>query len=157
MKGEYGDETLASVRWHVANYWDIRRAVVDKRLELKKREDSFGGGGHSAGHVSDPTAKEAIIDLQPLKRVLVGNYTVDYPEAWISAITRVLNGISKEDRKLIEVSFWQHRPRGSHSFIYDELHLAKNTYYRRKDKLMALFAIEAASAGLVSLPFVPAP
>ena len=146
MIGCYGDGVLRSVKWHVKNYEDIKREIVNVRLEQKRR--SGAPERRSMGFVSDPTQSEAIKNLTPLRTITVNNYTVKRPEQWIEAINKVMGGLSREEQKFVEVSFWK-----AHSWRYaiDELHMDKDTFYRRRDRIVTLFAIEASSRGLISL------
>lgn len=146
MIGCYGDDVLRIVKWHVKNYEDIKREIINTRLEQKRR--SGAPERRSMGFVSDPTQSEAIKNLTPIRSVEVGRYTVHNPESWIECINKVMCGLDKEDRRLVEVAFWK-----CHSWYTAivELNMNKDTYYNRMNRVVCIFAIEAASRGLVKL------
>ena len=128
------------------NYEDIKRGIVNKRLEQKRR--SGAPERRSVGFVSDPTQSEAIKNLTPIRSIEVGRYTVHNPESWIECINKVMCGLDKEDKRLVEIAFWK-----SHAWYnaIQELHMGKDTYYSKMNRVVCIFAIEAASRGLVKL------
>lgn len=143
---DLGEGALRSVRWHIANYHNIRKAVYEKRLEMKRR--SGAPERRSQGFVSDPTQTEALKNLTPLRMVTISGGEVQKPEAWIAAIDKVMSMLDHHDQRIIEVSFWEHH---TWQASVDALHMDKMTYYRRRDKLMTLFAIECAARGLIRI------
>ena len=143
----YGSSELRAVEWHIAHYYEIKKAVHETRLEQKRR--SGAAERRSVGYVSDPTATEALKNLEKLKSVTVpGCGAVKEPEAWIEVIERVMASLEREDQRLIEATFWE-----SHTWegAIERTHLNKMTYYRRRDRLIAAFAIAAATKGLIAL------
>lgn len=143
---DLGEGALRSVRWHIANYHNIRKAVYEKRLEMKRR--SGAPERRSQGFVSDPTQTEALKNLTPLKSVNIPGGEVQAPEAWLAAIDKVMGKLEHHDQRIIEVSFWEHH---TWQASVDALNMDKMTYYRRRDKLMTLFAIECAARGLIQI------
>lgn len=143
---DLGEGALRSVRWHIANYHNIRKAVYEKRLEMKRK--SGAPERRSQGFVSDPTQTEALKNLTPLKSVNIPGGEVRQPEAWLTAIDKVMGKLEHHDQRIIEVSFWEHH---TWQASVDALNMDKMTYYRRRDKLMTLFAIECAARGLIQI------
>ena len=143
---DLGEGALRSVRWHIANYHNIRKAVYEKRLEMKRK--SGAPERRSQGFVSDPTQTEALKNLTPLKSVNIPGGEVQAPEAWLTAIDKVMGKLEHHDQRIIEVSFWEHH---TWQASVDALNMDKMTYYRRRDKLMTLFAIECAARGLIQI------
>lgn len=143
---DLGEGALRSVRWHIANYHNIRKAVYEKRLEMKRK--SGAPERRSQGFVSDPTQTEALKNLTPLKSVNIPGGEVQQPEAWLAAIDKVMGKLEHHDQRIIEVSFWEHH---TWQASVDALNMDKMTYYRRRDKLMTLFAIECAARGLIQI------
>lgn len=143
---DLGEGALRSVRWHIANYHNIRKAVCEKRLEMKRR--SGASERRSQGFVSDPTQTEALKNLTPLKSVNIPGGEAQQPEAWLAAIDKVMGKLEHHDQRIIEVSFWEHH---TWQASVDALNMDKMTYYRRRDKLMTLFAIECAARGLIQI------
>lgn len=143
---DLGEGALRSVRWHIANYHNIRKAVYEKRLEMKRK--SGAPERRSQGFVSDPTQTEALKNLTPLKSVNIPGGEVQAPEAWLAAIDKVMGKLEHHDQRIIEVSFWEHH---TWQASVDALNMDKMTYYRRRDKLMTLFAIECAARGLIRI------
>lgn len=142
----YGDYQIRTVKWHVKNYWDIKREVRDARDEMRKRSGT--PERRSMGFVSDPTQSEAIKNLTPLKYVCVNQRTVKKPEEWTETVEKVMNNLDASDRKIVEVGFWKAR---SWQSAVLELNMDKNTYYRRRSRVLTLFAIEASSRGLIAI------
>lgn len=143
---DLGEGALRSVRWHIANYHNIRKAVFEKRLEMKRK--SGAPERRSQGFVSDPTQTEALKNLTPLKSVNIPGGEVQAPEAWLAAIDKVMGKLEHHDQRIIEVSFWEHH---TWQASVEALNMDKMTYYRRRDKLMTLFAIECAARGLIQI------
>ena len=143
---DLGEVALRSVRWHIANYHNIRKAVFEKRLEMKRK--SGAPERRSQGFVSDPTQTEALKNLTPLKSVNIPGGEVQAPEAWLAAIDKVMGKLEHHDQRIIEVSFWEHH---TWQASVEALNMDKMTYYRRRDKLMTLFAIECAARGLIQI------
>lgn len=135
-----------SVKWHIAYYWDIKKAVTDRRLELKKRSGT--AERRSEGFISNPTEKEAEINLSKLPCVYLSLGKVEKPEEWIEAIDYVMDRLGREDRKLIHASFWGHN---NWRAAVTELNMDKMTYYKRRDHLIAVFAIHCAERGLIHI------
>lgn len=131
-------------------YHAIKQEIFWKHQEQKRK--SGVPMGTSAGFVSDPTQNEAIKNLTPVKYVTIFKGTTEYivksPEEWIECIDKVMNGMDVQDRNLVIIAFWK-----SHSWRSATMELAmdKDTFYRRRDKIISLFAIEAASRGLIKL------
>lgn len=143
---DLGEGALRSVRWHIANYHNIRKAVFEKRLEMKRK--SGAPERRSQGFVSDPTQTEALKNLTPLKSVNIPGGEVQAPEAWLAAIDKVMGKLEHHDQRIIEVSFLEHH---TWQASVEALNMDKMTYYRRRDKLMTLFAIECAARGLIQI------
>lgn len=142
----YGVSELRAVKWHIAKYHEIRKAVIEARLEQKRR--SGAAERRSVGYISDPTQTEALKNLTPLKSVEIPGGTVKQPEAWVEVINNVMASIDREDQQLISAAFWEFR---TWTGAIDKLKMNKMTYYRRRDQLIAIFAIAAASRGLIRL------
>lgn len=142
----YGDNVLRRLKWTIAHVGDIEKAVRDKRAEMKRRSGT--PEMRSVGYVSDPTEKEAELNLMPIKWVTVGHGIVRRPEEWIAVIKGVYERLSAEDKKLVEVSFWTNSYRDKK---LDELNMSKNTFYARREYIVTLFAIKASERRLISL------
>ena len=136
-----------SVRWHIAYYWEIRRAITDRRLELKRNRGMVER--RSEGYFSSPTEKEAEINIMELPYVYLSiGGKVDKPEQWVLAINHVMDKLEPEDRRLIEESFWKSR---SWRTAIAKLCMDKMTYYKRRDHLIYVFAVYCASKGLIDI------
>lgn len=146
MRDRY-EEALRLVRCRLYNYHEIRLALAEYKAERKAKRQA--AAGRSKGRVSDPTALAAMIELERVPFVfLPGKRIVDDPAEWLEVIREVVRALSPDDRKLLEVSFWK---RHTWEAAVRELHMNKDTYYRRRDGLVHRFALAAAVKGLVKL------
>lgn len=142
------DEIAKSVRFHISRYWEIKKAISLFREEQKRHvKDNIGGIQDSK--LSDPTAREAIQNLTPLRFVQVpGAGIVKRPEAWIEAIESGLGACTEEVQEVAKQSFWGHR---SWKYVTAFGEIDKKTFYKRRDTAVAAVAIAAAQRGLVSI------
>lgn len=134
------------MKWHLAYYWDIKKAVTDRRLELKRKSGT--AERRSEGYISNPTEKEAEVNLTRLPFVYLSLGKVEKPEEWLDAIDYVMQRLGPDDKALIKASFWTHN---NWRAAVTELHMDKMTYYKRRDHLISVFAIRCAAQGLIGI------
>lgn len=142
----YGDRVYATVRFMVRNLDEIRRETARARIERKARKGV--PELHAEGFLSNPTAKEAEMNMTPVPIVyLSGGKYVKSPEAWLDCIDYVADMITDGDRKLLRTV----ADRMEWREAVETLHMDKTTYYRRRDKLFALIAMRAAEMRLITI------
>lgn len=142
----YGDRVYATVRFMVRNLDEIRRETARARIERKARKGA--PELHAEGFLSNPTAKEAELNMTPVPIVyLSGGKYVARPEEWLACIDYVTDMLSGSDRKLLRTV----ADRMEWREAVETLHMNKDTFYRRRDKLFALIALHAAKRGLITV------
>lgn len=142
----YGDWIYEKVKFILRNMDEIRRETAYARIERKGRKGS--PELHGEGYVSNPTAKEAEMNMTPLKSIrLSRGQLVKDPEAWIRCVDEMMRIMSPEDRNvaavLIRKTPWEDALR--------QLSMSKGTYYSRRDRVLALIAMKAVQDGLIKL------
>ena len=144
----FGDAAIRSVKWHLAHYFDIKRAIKVRRIELKRHKQK--PERVAEGFVSNPTAREVEIDMTRLEQVYLcdGRIKVDRPEEWVDAIEHVFNKLDAEDRNLVYTAFWSDK---SWRTAIIDLHMDKTTFYKRRDRIVYLCAAHCAVVGLVKI------
>lgn len=143
-----GKKLISAVKWHLAHYWEIRKAVHEEKLERKRRKGE-NVGGVQTNRQSDPTALEAIKDLSPIKYVRVPGFgLVKRPEDWITAIEAGLDACSDDTKIVVKESFWAQR---SWKYITMAHGMDKKTFYKKRDSAVYLVAIAAAERGLINI------
>lgn len=147
-EARYGEAAFRSVRWHLAHYIEISRAVHNARVE--RRTTHARPEVHAEGFVSNPTAAEAIANLTPLRSVTIQRYhVVQKPEEWLDCIDSVLRRLDRADYKLVDDAFFRRLPWDR---CAAENYMSKDTFYRRRERIVAMIAIKASAAGLIALP-----
>lgn len=134
---DFGHDMILEVGKNIKLYFEIRTAVAKKRAELKA----------NARHNRDPTPAEAqkAVDEVEFVKLERGDLIL-YPERWIDAVKTVYNSMGKEDRMFFEHAFWK---RETHEQKIQKTYVAKDTYYRKRQRMILIVAIAAASRGLI--------
>lgn len=141
-------DIMRAVKWHVAHYFEIKKAVANERAE-RKRHAKANIGGIQDSKQSDPTAAAAIANLTPIGRVtLPGEGTVIKPELWISAIETGLHACPEDVQEVVQQNMWHHH---SWRYVTSMSAMDKKTFYRRRDMALTAVAIAAAQYGLVRI------
>lgn len=141
----FGDNAFKSASQALYLYRDIRIAIAERKAEKKANKGNFGIRSSGPG---DPTYKEAAINLEEEKPINVKGKAIENPVEWLKALDEVFSGLSKEDMNLIEATYWTDK---SFWEILEDLSLSRNAYYSRKNKILAIVAINAAAHGLIKL------
>lgn len=143
----YGEDIYKKVRWHLFHYEEIKEAVYYAR-----RENVTKAGYPQAvreGYMSNPTETEAIRNLTPLKKIeLKYGGVVHRPEEWLYVIEEVVENLEHFDKKITKQTFFEGK---RWSRVIEDNHIEKNSFYRHKERCVALVAIKAAERGLISL------
>lgn len=143
----YGDEIYQTVQLVLYNYQEIKDKLKIYRMEKKAKKET--GGIRSVGSVSDPTGKEAEINLEDVEYVRIPHgIIVHYPVRWVEAMEYVFSRLEKNDMKLIRLSFWSTL---RYEQILDELNLSPGAYYKRRDRILSLIAVRAAEIGAIQM------
>ncbi len=142
----YGDWVDRKVRFVLKHMKEIREETACARAERKARKGA--PEMHGEGYVSNPTAKEAEINMTPLPIIhMAGGLYLENPEAWIGCVDRVKAGMDASGRDLIEGmergAKWRDET--------ERLHMNKETLYRRRDRVVALIAMEAIQRGILRI------
>ena len=103
---------------------EIRAAVFEAR-----NEPAFVPIIRNASGLSDPTAKEAIINLTPLPTVKVKGTELELPEKWLLVIDKTYAWAKKQGEVKYEVA--RRRYNGEdYRKTCSELHISSNIHYR---------------------------
>jgi hypothetical protein len=144
---EYGNNMLRSVRWHIANYWSIKAAVSQRRMDWKRHANNPTGGINDS-HISDPTAQAALQNLLPVPSIEIDGRTVMQPEKWVYVIDAVIEQLPHAEKKIIKDNFWSKK---GWKYVTTMDLISKETFYRKRDHAISLVAIAAAENGLVHI------
>lgn len=140
------DDILSTVEWHACHYWDIRKAVSEKRVDMMRRKPKVGGV--QEGRLSDPTASAAIANMTPIPSVVIkGVGRVEEPEAWVKAIENGVDACREEVQKVARESMFNNR-----RYSYSRLGIDRRTYYKRKAEALTAIAMAAVAMKLVIAP-----
>ena len=147
MAEKYGNKVLRSVKWHMAHYWDIKRAISQRRADMS-RKSSMPVGGINDSHISDPTAQAAVSNLMPVPWVEVDGGRVSNPEKWIHVIDVVFERLPIGEQQIIRDNFWSKK---GWLYVSTMRSMDKETFYRRRDHAVSMVAIVAAQEGIIKI------
>ena len=137
--------TFKKVRCIVEQYWNIKKAVNEYRMQ--KKSHTTEQGPRPQGVVSDPTRREAEINLSEVPFVVVKGRTIRKPEAWIDCIDDVMKKISFTDYVIFK-AMWEEKKKDE---IEECAHMSIGAYYKRRHEIISIIAVKAAERGLIKM------
>ena len=143
MNRNTGNKYTKTVEWHLFREKEIRKAVIEARL------DSASPGCSSGKSISNPTENAAIRNIAPLSKVVLSDGSeVVRPEAWLSAIKRIYGSLDGEQRALAESRY-----RNKRQYFKDcqRGYISKSKYYAMLDRIRSHAVVVAVQAGLVKV------
>jgi hypothetical protein len=147
MAETYGSKTLKSVKWYMAHFWDIKRAVSQSRADQHRRASIPGTPGDKY-KISDPTGQEAVSNLMPVKWVEIDGGRVKDPEKWIYVIETVFKRLPETEQQIIRDNFWSKK---GWLYVSTMRAMDAHTFYKRRDHAVTMMAITAAQEGLIKI------
>ena len=115
------DATVRKIETIFYNEKQIRRAVMEAR------QDKGGFTGGTGGHafISDPTANQAIRNVEEIKKVVIDQETIiHYPERWLKVIDATYNNLDPLSRDAVKMRY-----KGYHwRQICDKLNCSQHRY-----------------------------
>jgi len=99
---------LKYIDWILSHWQDIKQAVIAARLDRNTTVDENIGGGRSS-ITSDPTARDAMISVMPVKNVvLLTGDEVQQPETWLEILEKVLQQCEAKEKEVLEEHYLNH-------------------------------------------------
>lgn len=87
--------------------------------------------------------------MSDVKVVVLRDGTIVYrPCEWLRIMKYIYENIPVSDSRLMQMYFFDGQPWAE---VIAELEIDKDTFYRRRDKIISLVSIAAAQAGLVEI------
>lgn len=126
---------------------EIRKAVKDARLDAAMH---YGELGHRSGKgfLSDPTAVQAIKNMQEVQQVVLHDgFIVRYPERWIRVIDGTYSIFDDMGKQVLKSRY----SRKTHFNTCYELHIGSSTFYRIIETARNFATAAACQLGLVQV------
>jgi hypothetical protein len=141
-----GEGVEIRVKFMLTHFKQLEKEIVYERY---KNHHGTNLGIRSIGKASDPTYNEAENEMSDVKVVILHDGTIVHsPCEWLRIIKYVYENISVSDSRLMQMYFFDGQPWAE---VIAELEINKDTFYRRRDKIVSLVSIAAAQAGLVEI------
>ena len=143
MNRNTGNKYTKIVEWHLFREKEIRRAVMEARL------DSASTGNSSSNVISNPTENTALHNIAPLTKVVLSDGSeVFRPEEWLITIKRIYGNLDCEQRALAESRY-----RNKRQYFKDcqRGYISKSKYYAMLDRIRSHAVVVAVQAGLVKV------
>lgn len=140
-------DVLRTVKLYACFYWDIKRAISEKRARMAAHRKEIGGV--QKNKISDPTAAQAIRNMTPIDSVLVRGLGVVYsPELWMKAIEEGFEACSDDVKAVARSGLF-----GKKSVVYVSMHqnIDPKTVYKKRAEAVTAMAVAAAKHGLVDV------
>lgn len=99
-----------AVERRLYTFHDLEQAVALKRAERMAHKGSMdGGNGHA--FISDPTARYALKELEPVRWVTLNEIEdVEWPEKWIEIIRKVYQDMEPTKQKVVAMRYFRRKP-----------------------------------------------
>lgn len=138
------DATVRKIETIFYNEKQIRRAVMEAR------QDKGGFTGGTGGHafISDPTANQAIRNVEEIKKVVIDQETIiHYPERWLKVIDATYNNLDPLSRDAVKMRY-----KGYHwRQICDKLNFSRHMYHTILDDAQNYATAAACQVGVLSI------
>lgn len=135
--------TFKKVRCIVERYWNIKKAVNEYRMQ--KKSHTTEQGPRPQGVVSDPTRREAEINLLEVPYITVKGVKIRQPEKWIECINDVSRELDYSDWVVL-MTMCDNKSREDAA---EQAHLSLTAYYNRRREILSIIAIKATERSLI--------
>lgn len=139
-------KTYRRVEWHLFNYFDMRRQVVEYEDRRKAISDSsrarITGGGSGVSRRSDPTATKTLelLDLCEERWTAV---------LWVNVIKDVIAKYEGSPKgQLLELKYFSDM---GEEYICSRLAIERATYYNWRNEIVIYTALVAAQSNLIQI------
>ena len=123
------------VEWYLYHYQDIKRAVLQARLDPVKKKT---GGGW----IQDPTGQEAVSNITPLREVYIvdgkARIHIDYPERVVEAVESCECELNAVLRELCERKYYG-KQRSINCMV--AMGLTRDVYYAAINELLQIMSL----------------
>lgn len=129
------------------------RRECDIRLAVKQYRCDRAGGGNAArlGVISDPTANEALRNIEPIKRVtLADGTTIERPEDWLMIIDSAYAQFA-DNNTMLEALQMRFRRGVYYKSVCRRFHISEGSFYFGVRTMMNFALAAACQLGLVSV------
>lgn len=142
----FGEGVKIRVKYMLTHFKQLEKEIVYERYKNRRGTNL---GIHGVGNVSDTTYNEALNEMSDVKVVVLRDGTIIYrPCEWLRIMKYIYENIPVSDSRLMQMYFFDGQPWAE---VIAELEIDKDTFYRRRDKIISLVSIAAAQAGLVEI------